>query len=169
MPTARTARVYFGVRKVQDLAGSVVARFDDVYFGPPGGEGGGSGGGGRRADVPDPNPAGWFTDPAFPGFRFNVEIGAEPTTRLGTREPFCLDETVCVSGAVPGRVELLLRIVGPKPNGYLWPTLFKASTARFQVWIEQLGTGKVQYYVLDGASPGSSELPGLFDREGFLP
>jgi hypothetical protein len=156
---ARSARVTFGVRKTQNLPGSTSAHFDDVFFGPV--DGGG--------DFPAPDPEGWFTDPAFPDFRFNVQITAGGSSSLGNREPTCLPETVCVSGALPGRVEILLRIIGPRPNGYLWPTLFKASPSRFEVWIEQFSTGTVKYYLLEGASPGSSELPGLFDREGFRP
>jgi hypothetical protein len=87
----------------------------------------------------------------------------------GAREPACLQETVCVSGALPGRSELLVRIVGPRPNGWLWPTLVKFSTSRVDVWIQQLSTGELRYYELRGASPGFDELPGLFDRFGFLP
>lgn len=37
------------------------------------------------------------------------------------------------------------------------------------VWIQQLSTGELRYYELRGASPGFDELPGLFDRFGFLP
>lgn len=158
---ARSARVAFGVRKKQEIPQDVMAHFDNPFFGPVDGEGGDG--------VPEPNPSGWFTDPDFPDFRFNVEITAGGGTRLGTREPFCIPETVCVSGAVPDRVEIQIRIIGPRPNGYLWPLLFKASPSRFDVWIEQLSTGTVKHYVLEGATPGSSELPGLFDREGFLP
>jgi len=64
---------------------------------------------------------------------------------------------------------VLVRIVGPKPNGYLWPTLAKLTTSRVEVWIEQVATGVLRYYRLEGASPGVDELPGLFDRTGFLP
>ncbi len=158
---ARSVRVGLGVRKKQELPQDVMAHFDNLFFGPVDGEGGDG--------VPEPNPSGWFTDPDFPDFRFNVEITAGGGSRLGTPEPFCIPETVCVSGAVPDRVEIQIRIIGPRPNGYLWPTLFKASPSRFDVWIEQLSTGTVKHYVLEGATPGSSELPGLFDREGFLP
>ncbi|HEX6200292.1 MAG TPA: hypothetical protein VF150_08515 [Thermoanaerobaculia bacterium] len=106
----------------------------------------------------------------LPGFRFWVRFGDEAAgTWWGAREPLCTPETLCVSGALPGRTEVFLRIVGPKPNGYLWPSLVKASTSRVEVWIEQEATGALQCYVLPGAEPGSSELPGLFDRTGFLP
>lgn len=157
-------------RREADGTDPFVVRYDDVYLvrqdgglpdePPPGPD--------PDDPVPAPDPAGWFTDPAFPGFRFNVLINGQTNPRTGTREPSCLPETVCVSGAVPGRVEILMRIVGPKPNGYLWPTLFKASTSRFDVWIDQKG-GPTRHYVLEAATPGSTELPGFFDREGFLP
>jgi hypothetical protein len=111
-----------------------------------------------------------LTTAELPGFRFWVSFG-EPavSTWWGTREPVCMPETLCVSGALPGRTEVLLRIVGPKPNGYLWPTLVKLSTTRIEIWIEQVSTGAARCYVLEGAEPGSDELEGLFDRTGFLP
>ena len=62
-----------------------------------------------------------------------------------------------------------MRIIGPRPNGYLWPTIVKFTTSQVEVWIEQFSSGAVQYYLLEGAEPGVDELPGLYDREGFLP
>lgn len=111
-----------------------------------------------------------LTTAELPGFRFWVSFGDPAvSTWWGAGEPLCMPETLCVSGALPGRTEVLLRIVGPKPNGYLWPTLVKLSTARVEIWIEQVSTGAARCYVLEGAAPGSDELGGLFDRTGFLP
>jgi len=121
------------------------------------------------ADPPPPAGVAPLTSPELPGFRFWVEIGDAGNTAPGAMEPACLPETICVSGALPGRSEVFLRVVGPKPNGYLWPTLVKFTTSRVQIWIEQVSTGMVQYYELEGAAPGSSDLPGLFDRMGFQP
>jgi hypothetical protein len=118
--------------------------------------------------VPPPGPG--FVPDAFPGFRFWVRIGGdEPAPRIGAPEPLCLPETACVSGALAGRTEVLLRIVGPKPNGYLWPTVVRFTTSTVEVWLERLATGERRYYRLDGAGPGSDELTGFFDRTGFLP
>lgn len=47
--------------------------------------------------------------------------------------------------------------------------MVKLSTSQIEVWIEQLSPGLVNYYVLDGATPGSSDLTGFFDRFGFGP
>jgi hypothetical protein len=114
---------------------------------------------------------GWLSTSEVPGFRFKVDIvpsaGAEPVA--GAKEHDCLAETLCVSGALPGRVEVELRIVGPKPNGKLWPTFVKFTTSRVEIQVEQTATGVVKDYVLEGAGPGVDELPGLFDREGFDP
>ncbi|MGD2115325.1 MAG: hypothetical protein PVG07_09745 [Acidobacteriota bacterium] len=114
---------------------------------------------------------GWLSTAEIPGFRFQVEItppgAAEPI--MGSRVSSCLDETLCVSAAVPGRTEVLMRIVGPKPNGKLWPTFVKFTTSRVDVTVEQTATGVMRSYSLAGASPGVDELPGLFDREGFDP
>jgi len=111
-----------------------------------------------------------LTSPEVPGFAFRVVISTPDGFEVaGRSEPECLPETLCVSGAVPGRSEVFLRVVGPKPNGKLWPTLVKFSTSRIDVWVEQLATGEERHYVLGGASPGSDELDGLFDRTGFDP
>ncbi len=41
-----------------------------------------------------------------------------------------------------GRSEVFLRIVGPKGNGFLWPTLVKFTTARVLITIRQISTGQ---------------------------
>ena len=125
--------------------------------------------GDRQPFAPDPPPGSWLETAAIPGFRFKVRViggGEEVPVR---QESECIPETLCISGAVPGRSELFLRIVGPKPNGFLWPNIVKFSTSQIEVWAEQLSSGIVNYYVLDGATPGSDELTGFFDRTGFTP
>lgn len=120
-------------------------------------------------DMPLPPPGPFLTSPAVPGFRFKVRISTATGSLAGRAEASCIPETLCVSGALPGRSEVFLRVVGPKPNGRLWPTLVKFSTSRVEVWIEQIGSSEIRYYDLAAAAPGLDELPGLFDREGFLP
>lgn len=146
-------------------AGDVyVARTSDLVFylegtmeNPPG-------------DCEDPSAGPVLTTSELPGFRFWVRFGDPAvSTWWGAKEPDCMPETLCVSGALPGRTEALVRIVGPKPNGYLWPTLVKLSTSRIDIWIEQVATGITKCYLLEGAVPGSDTLDGLFDRTGFLP
>lgn len=122
---------------------------------------------GPATPVPPPGP--WLETGELPGFRVKVRIAQRNGSILGSAEADCIPETLCVSGAVPGRSEVFVRIVGPKGNGYLWPTLVKFSTSTLEIWIEQLSSGEVRYYRLPGATPGSSELPGLFDRRGFRP
>ena len=122
------------------------------------------------ADTPLPPDDAPFVSEQFPDFRFHVRI----VNQSGESQPVrkdasCIEETVCLSGAVPGRSEIFLRIVGPKPNGRLWPTLVKFTTSEVEVWIEQISTGEVRYYRLEGAAPGRDELTGLFDRDGFAP
>jgi hypothetical protein len=112
---------------------------------------------------------GYLRSAAFPDFKFKVDITAGDLVIPGAQENDCLPETLCVSGALPGRSEVFLRIVGPRPNGKLWPTLVKFTTSRVDVWIVQESTGVEKHYVLEGASPGFDELPGRFDRDGFEP
>ncbi len=123
-------------------------------------------------NVAEPSPPGDppLTSPQLPGFRVWVQFSQPGGGALpGRAEVGCIPETLCVSGALSGRSEVFVRVVGPKPNGRLWPTLVKFSTSTVEVWIEQMTTGIVRYYRLEGATPGSSDLPGLFDRTGFPP
>jgi len=125
-------------------------------------------GGGPPGTDPPPPAGPWLTSDSLVGFRVKVRITAQSSPPLlGAREPVCIPETLCVSGALPGRSEVFVRVVGPRPNGRLWPILVKFTTSQVEVWIEQLATGEVEYYLLEGARPGFDELPGLFDREGF--
>lgn len=117
----------------------------------------------------DNTPPGFFADPAYPDFRFRVRISAGGQTLEGTREPDCQPETVCVSGALPDRSELFIRIIGPRPNGFLWPTLVRFTPSRVVVDIYQVSSDLTRTYVLEAIPPGTDELPGLQDRTGFLP
>jgi len=119
--------------------------------------------------VPTPPLGPWLSTDAVPGFEYKVSITGGGVPIAGTQEPQCIPETACVSGAVPGRSEVFIRVVGPKPNGKLWPTLVKFSTSEIEIWIRQTATGMIRYYDLEGARPGFDELPGLFDRNGFEP
>jgi|GEM_PF-1158576 len=125
---------------------------------------------GPAADIPELPEDLALESPELPGFRVWVRITAgDSFTIWGTETSPCLAEALCVAGAIPDRAELIVRIVGPRANGFLWPTLSRLSTSRIDVWIEQLTTGALQHYVLPGATPGSETLSGLFDREGFEP
>ncbi len=116
---------------------------------------------------PDPPNVPGLTSPSLPGFLFWVRIS---NTRIGTAaDTPCPDETVCVAGAIPTRAEILVRIVGPKPNGYLWPNIVKFNTTKTEVWIRQVSTGATKYYSLPALAPDSDTLPGLVDKTGFLP
>lgn len=114
---------------------------------------------------------GWLSSREVPGFRFRVQIlpgaGAQPIH--GRMEDRCLAETLCVSGALAGRVEVQLRVVGPRPNGKLWPTFVKFTTSTVEIEVEQTATGETRTYTLEAAGPGEDVLYGLFDREGFDP
>lgn len=119
--------------------------------------------------TPTPPAGNWLTTNAIPGFRFKVRITAGSQVIAGAKVNDCLEDTMCVSGAVRDRAEVFIRVVGPRPNGLLWPTLVKLNTSQVEVWIEQVDSGDVRYYFLPGADPSSSELPGFFDRNGFEP
>jgi hypothetical protein len=114
-------------------------------------------------------PTGFFPDANYPDFCFRVNIGSPGSTIPGKREPACIDETVCVSGALAGRSEAFLRILGPRPNGFLWPTIVRFTPSRVVVDMHQLSSGDTNTYVLPAVPPGVDDLSGLQDRTGFLP
>jgi hypothetical protein len=122
------------------------------------------------AGTPIPPDGPYLVSPEVPGFRFKVRLtDPDGTSRPGTFEAGCLAETLCASGALAGRPEVLLRVVGPKPNGYLWPTFVRFTTAMVEVWVEREDTAEVKYYRLAGTVPGGDELDAGFDRFGFSP
>ncbi len=112
---------------------------------------------------------GYLTSSAVPGFRFKVRIFNTATPISGVKESDCIPETLCVSGAVAGRSEVFLRVIGPRPNGYLWPTIVRFTPSRVEVDVQQISTGITKTYVLPAVPPDSDELSGLQDRTGFLP
>lgn len=122
-----------------------------------------------QCSTPVPPAGGWLTSNQIPGFQFKVRITAGQNAINGTKVSDCIEDTLCVAGSLPGRSEVFLRVLGPRPNGFLWPTVVKLTTSQVEVWIQQVDGGQVRYYFLPGADPDSSELPGFFDRNGFLP
>lgn len=119
------------------------------------------------ADAP-PVPAGpYLESPELPGFLFKVRITSEDLTIAGYQEANCIGETLCVSGALEGRSELFLRVIGPRPNGYLWVNLVRFTPARVEVWVEQTASGTVNYYELPALPPTDTELAGLVDKRAF--
>lgn len=113
---------------------------------------------------PPPPFATWMTTSALPGFEFQVRINGASS---GNKESDCVPETLCVSGALAGRSEVFLRIVGPKPNGFLHVNIIKFSTSRIEVWV-RLGS-QINYYDLPAVAPDSNSLAGLVDKEAFEP
>jgi hypothetical protein len=111
----------------------------------------------------------YLTTAAFPDFRFKVRIFNSATPLAGHKETDCIPETLCVSGAIAGRSEVFVRVIGPRPNGYLWPTIVRFTPSRVEVDVQQISTGITKTYVLPAVPADSDELSGLQDRTGFLP
>jgi hypothetical protein len=114
-------------------------------------------------------PAGdWITVPSLglSDFRFKARINGSTT---GTEVLDCVPDTVCVAGAIPSRSEIFVRIIGPRPNGYLHLQITKFTTSRVEVWVERLSTGEIRYYELASVPSETFVLPGIVDKEAFLP
>ncbi len=115
---------------------------------------------------PDPPAGPWLTTSALSGYQFKVRING---SAVGTQVVDCVPETLCVAGAIPTRTELFLRIIGPRPNGFLWAQLVRFTTSRLEVWIQRLAGGQINYYNLPAVPTDSAELPGLVDKEAYTP
>ncbi len=153
---ARSAQFQLFVGK-NEAGGTFLAHFDDTFFCPSSG----------CADEPLDAPA--LTSPEYPDFTFRVRITSGADVFPGALVASCQPDTVCVSGALAGRAEVFLRILGPRPNGFLWPTIVRFTPSQVEVEIEQLSTRERQRYTLPAIPPGVDDLSGLQDREGFLP
>lgn len=112
-------------------------------------------------------PAGpWLTTTALPGFQFKSRID---NNRIATKVNDCVPETICLAGAIPSRTEIFVRIIGPRPNGFLWPEVIRFTVSRVELWVQKTSGGPINYYNLGAVSQDSDVLNGLVDREGFLP
>src|SRR5215217_5556014 len=108
---------------------------------------------------------GFLTTSAFPDFRFRLRIFTQgDQSILGRKENACLPETLCVSGALAGRSEVFVRIIGPRPNGFLWPTIVRFTPSRVVVEIQQISTNTINTYELPAVPADSEELSGRQDR-----
>jgi hypothetical protein len=106
----------------------------------------------------------------LPGFRVWVRFSPPATApSWGTLLEPCLAQSLCAAGLLPARAEVIVRLIGPKPNGFLWPQIVRFTTDQVEVWVQQKATGVTRYYLLSGDSPGSETLTGRVDRHGFKP
>jgi hypothetical protein len=146
-------------RPVEDAHGLTRNRVDALaaYQRLAGGDGGGD---------PPPPPGPWLRADGLPGFEAQVVIG-EVTP--GTHEPDCIAETLCASGALAGRPEVFLKVIGPRPNGYLWAQISRFTPSRVEVWLRRIATGETNHYLLDAVPAASEDVSGLQDRQAFPP
>lgn len=115
----------------------------------------------RARPKPPAPPKGDWADGG--SFRVKARVVAAKPRNL-RKSASCAPDTLCLGGGAP---EVLVRIAGPRPNGYLWPMLARFTASAVEVWIQQKKTGTVRYYRLEPAT--GSDLDGIFDRKGFKP
>jgi len=113
-------------------------------------------------------PGDFLVTNALPGYRFKVLVTAPgQPSRPGRLERDCLPGTLCVSGALAGQTEVLVRVSGLRPNGYFWLSAVRFTASQVEIWAERPGTGDRKYYRLDAVPPGSGDLSGILDRTAF--
>lgn len=112
----------------------------------------------------------WLSDGALPGYRLKARITPAGGPAIGgQRVERCIAETLCIQGALAGRPEVFTKIIGPRPNGFLWVQAARFTPSRVELWVERTATGTVRYYRLDPVPRGSEDVSGLQDREAFAP
>jgi hypothetical protein len=120
--------------------------------------------------TPDPPTSNWLTTGEQPGFEFQTRItAAGGTPVLGSKEGNCIAESICLSGALAGRPEVFVKLIGPRPNGFLWVQISRFTPSEVEVWVRQTATGEINYYDLDPVGAGTDDVSGLQDREAFSP
>ena len=112
---------------------------------------------------------GWLTSSEFPDFRFRVQFSPETGPFYGAKESDCLPDTLCVSSELRGRTAVLLRIIGPRSNGYFWFQATRFPAQQVDIEVQQLSTGIIKTYRLDRLDPDDTQIPGRLDRTAFLP
>ncbi|HEY3570433.1 MAG TPA: hypothetical protein VGP73_21060 [Thermoanaerobaculia bacterium] len=122
----------------------------------------------ETSPVVDPVPPSgpWLTVPDLAGYQFKVRING---AAAGTEVADCVPETLCVAGAIPTRAELFLRIIGPRPNGFLWAEVVRFSISHLEVWVQRTATSETRYYDLPAVANDATVLPGLVDTQAFQP
>lgn len=120
----------------------------------------------KKPRTPQP-PGRWIESKTVAGFRVQARLTENGKTRILSKVPCNLAETFCLSGATAGVPDLLVRVTGPKPNGFYWPMVARFAPVTYEVWIQQRKTGQIRYYKLNAPPAGSPQLDGFFDRQGF--
>jgi ELWxxDGT repeat protein len=119
---------------------------------------------------PPPPPGEWLASPELPGFRAKARItppGLPPAA--GRRVADCIVETLCIEGLLAARPEAFLKVIGPRPNGFLWVQISRFTPSEIELWVEQTATGELRYYRLGAVGPGDPDVSGLQDRGAFRP
>jgi|GEM_PF-643216 len=119
---------------------------------------------------PSPPSNNWLTTAEQPGFEFQARITPDGGTPvIGAKESDCIAESICLSGALAGRPEVFAKIIGPRPNGFLWVQISRFTPSEVEVWVRQTATDQVNYYHLDSVGSGVDDVSGLQDRQAFSP
>lgn len=115
-----------------------------------------------EAAAPRPPSGPWVSYKSIKGYRVKARYASGGKLR-NMRQEACLPGTFCLSGAVKGQTEVLVRVAD------LQPRVARFIPARVEVWIEHTKTKAVRYYRMDGVPPGSLAIHGYVDWEGFKP
>lgn len=116
--------------------------------------------------APEPPAGPWLSAATLPGYEAKIRFN---DVTVGKKEADCIAQTLCVSGAVAGRQETFIRVIRPRPNGFLWIQISRFTPSKVTIWLRQKSTGKINYYVLAAVPASVDNISGILDRGGFRP
>lgn len=103
----------------------------------------------------------WFSPNDIRGYRFKAWLVDANGKRQAVRGEGCLQGTLCFSGAVRGRTDVLVRVLDRRPAAA------RLTGSGLELWVERTKTGELRKYLLPAEGPTSTSLNGLLDAVGF--
>jgi hypothetical protein len=116
-----------------------------------------------RAGEPAQTAAGarWFKPRDIPGYRFKAWLVDAAGKRTATRPEGCVQGTLCLSGPLRGRTDVLVRLLDRRPAAA------RLTGTGLELWVERTTTGEVRKFLLPAEGTTSTSLDGVLDPVGF--
>lgn len=103
----------------------------------------------------------WFSPRDIAGYRFKAWLVDASGRRQAVRGEGCLPGTLCFSGPVTGRTDVLVRVLDRRPAAA------RLTGAGLELWVERTKTHELRKFLLPAESAASTSLNGVLDATGF--
>ena len=103
----------------------------------------------------------WFSPNDIRGYRFKAWLIDATDKRQVVRGEGCLPGTLCFSGPVRGRTDVLVRVLDRRPAAA------RLTGSGLELWVERTTTHELRKFLLPAEGPTSTSLNGVLDAVGF--